>query len=177
MIHTSTMKWAFPNKLVQSHPNLVQTLVVKTWEMIVPICRITYLWKRDVRNLKTIKYSKVQTWNCLVHIGESKVQRRCNFWGWWKQVWTVAETQGAISKCRVSQQQFIGHERTISWNWRCSLHIIQERSKAGLNCTVLYCTVLYCIVLYCAVALSFFQNPDLNHKSNLNMILIHISFL
>jgi hypothetical protein len=52
MNHTITMKHAFPNKHVQSHLKPAHTIDVKMWKVLVPICRVLYLWERDARSLK-----------------------------------------------------------------------------------------------------------------------------
>jgi hypothetical protein len=52
MSHTGTVKRAFLNKRVQSHLKPACALVVETWKVLIPICHVPYLWKRDARNLK-----------------------------------------------------------------------------------------------------------------------------
>jgi hypothetical protein len=52
MSHTSTVKRAFLNKRAQSRLKPASTLVVETWKVLIPICRVPWLWKRDARNLK-----------------------------------------------------------------------------------------------------------------------------
>jgi len=52
MSHTSTVKQAFLNKRAQFHLKPARTLVVETWKVLIPICRVLWLWKRDARNLK-----------------------------------------------------------------------------------------------------------------------------
>ena len=52
MNHTGTMKWAFLNERAQSHLKPARALVVETWKVLIPICRVPQLWKRDARNLK-----------------------------------------------------------------------------------------------------------------------------
>jgi hypothetical protein len=52
MSHTGTMNQAFLNKRVQSRLKSACALVVETWKVFIPICRLPLLWKRDTRNLK-----------------------------------------------------------------------------------------------------------------------------
>jgi hypothetical protein len=52
MSHTGTMKRAFLNKRAQSRLKPARTLVVEMWKVLIPICRVLWLWKRDARNLK-----------------------------------------------------------------------------------------------------------------------------
>jgi hypothetical protein len=52
MSHTGTVKQAFFNKHAQSHLKPACILVVRTWKVLILICRVTYLWKSDARNLK-----------------------------------------------------------------------------------------------------------------------------
>jgi hypothetical protein len=40
MSHTGTVKWAFLNKRVQSRLKPARTLVVETWKVLIPICRV-----------------------------------------------------------------------------------------------------------------------------------------
>jgi hypothetical protein len=65
---------------------------------------------------------------------EGKPQSRCNFWSWWKQHSTVAETQGSERWVwSITKEIHWIQERTISWNWWCSLHVFfQERRRTGL---------------------------------------------
>jgi hypothetical protein len=43
---------AFLNKCAQSHLKAARALVVETWKVLIPICCVPQLWKRDARNLK-----------------------------------------------------------------------------------------------------------------------------
>ena len=52
MSHTDTMKRAFLNKRAHSRLKPARALVVETWKVLIPICRVPQLWKRDTRNLK-----------------------------------------------------------------------------------------------------------------------------
>jgi hypothetical protein len=52
MSHTGTVKWAFLNKHAQSHLKPACALLVEMWKVLIPICRVPYLWERDARNLK-----------------------------------------------------------------------------------------------------------------------------
>jgi hypothetical protein len=52
MSHTGTVKWAFLNKRAQSHLKPARALVVEKWKVLIPICHVPKLWKRDARNLK-----------------------------------------------------------------------------------------------------------------------------
>jgi hypothetical protein len=52
MSHAGTVKRAFLNKRAQSRLKPARTLVVETWKMLIPICRVPQSWKRDDRNLK-----------------------------------------------------------------------------------------------------------------------------
>ena len=52
MSHTGTVKRAFLNKREQSCLKPARALVVETWKVPIPICRVPQLWKRDARNLK-----------------------------------------------------------------------------------------------------------------------------
>ena len=52
MRHTGTVKQALLNKRAQSRLKPARALVVEMWKMLIPICRVPQLWKRDTRNLK-----------------------------------------------------------------------------------------------------------------------------
>jgi hypothetical protein len=52
MSHIGTVKWAFLNKRVQSHMKPAHALVIETWKVLIPICRVPELWKTDARNLR-----------------------------------------------------------------------------------------------------------------------------
>jgi hypothetical protein len=52
MSHVSTVKQAYLNKCAHSRLKLARTLVVETWKVLIPICRVPYLWNRNVINLK-----------------------------------------------------------------------------------------------------------------------------
>ena len=52
MSHTGTVKWAFLNNCAHSRLKPSRALVVETWKVLIPICHVLYLWKRDARNLK-----------------------------------------------------------------------------------------------------------------------------
>ena len=52
MSHTGTVRQAFLNKRAQSHLKPARALVVETWKVLIPICHLPWLWKRDARNLK-----------------------------------------------------------------------------------------------------------------------------
>jgi len=52
MSHTDTVKWAFLSKHAQSRLKPTCALVVETWKVLILICRVPHLWKRDARNLK-----------------------------------------------------------------------------------------------------------------------------
>jgi len=40
MSHTGTVKWAFLNKHAQSCLKPAHALVVETWKVLIPICRV-----------------------------------------------------------------------------------------------------------------------------------------
>jgi hypothetical protein len=46
------VKRAFLNKRAQSRLQPARAIVVETWKVLIPICRVPQLWKRDARNLK-----------------------------------------------------------------------------------------------------------------------------
>jgi hypothetical protein len=46
------VKWAFLNKHVQSRLKPTCAFVVEMWKVLIPICRVLQLWKRDARDLK-----------------------------------------------------------------------------------------------------------------------------
>jgi hypothetical protein len=52
MSHTGTVKRAFLNKRAQSRLKPARALVVETWKVLIPICCVPWLWKRNTRNLK-----------------------------------------------------------------------------------------------------------------------------
>jgi hypothetical protein len=52
MSHNITVNQAFLNKRAQSRLKPARALVVETWMVLIPICRVPQLWKRDARNLK-----------------------------------------------------------------------------------------------------------------------------
>src|SRR5215510_5653525 len=52
MRHTGTVKLAFLNKHAQSCLKPACTLVVETWKVLIPVCCVPQLRKRDARNLK-----------------------------------------------------------------------------------------------------------------------------
>jgi len=63
-----------------------------------------------------------------------ETESRCNFWSWWKQRSTVAETQDSDQQvCGIMKEIDWTQERTISWNLWYSLHVFQERRKTGLS--------------------------------------------
>ena len=49
MSHTSTVKRNFLDKRALSR---LKPAVVEAWKVLIPICCVPYLWKRDARNLK-----------------------------------------------------------------------------------------------------------------------------
>jgi hypothetical protein len=99
-------------------------------------------------------------WSFSVCRGEGKPQSHCNFWSWRNQCLTVVETQGSEHQVwGVMKEIQWTQEKTISWNWWCSL-CTYSRDTQDWN--KLYCTV----VMAHTVALSFFQNPALDRESN-----------
>jgi hypothetical protein len=59
-----------------------------------------------------------------------KGQSRCNFWSWWKQRSTVVETQDSDQWVwGVTKEIHWTQERTISWNWWCSLHVFSRETQ------------------------------------------------
>jgi hypothetical protein len=52
MSHTGTVKQACLKQHVQSRLKPARNLVVETWKVLVPICHVQLLWKRDARNLR-----------------------------------------------------------------------------------------------------------------------------
>ena len=59
----------------------------------------------------------------------------CNFWSWWKQRLTVVETQGSNQWVwGVTKEIYWTQERTISWNWWCSLHVLSWQTQDWSVC-------------------------------------------
>ena len=52
MSHTGTVKRAFLNKSAQSRLKTARALVFEMCKVLIPICRVPQLQKRDTRNLK-----------------------------------------------------------------------------------------------------------------------------
>jgi hypothetical protein len=105
MSHTGTMKWALHNEHAQAHPKSANTLIIKTWEVLNPICHVlleegcqkykrpSYMAKfeREVAQCKEEKGN----WKAAVmfEVYESNV---CL---WWKH-------KAPISECEASQKEF-----------------------------------------------------------------------
>jgi hypothetical protein len=69
--HTGTVKRAFLNKRAQSCLKPACALVVETWKVLIPVCRVPQLWKRDARNLKDYhirQSSKVKLFGAQIYI-------------------------------------------------------------------------------------------------------------
>jgi len=74
-------------------------------------------------------------WSYSVRRGEGKPQSCCNFWNWWKQRSTVAETQDSNQWVwGVMKEIYWTQERRISWNWWCSLHVFSGETQDRTVC-------------------------------------------
>jgi hypothetical protein len=87
------------------------------------------------KSKRLIIYGKVQMWSYSVRRGEGKQQSYCNFWSWWKQHSTVAETQGSDQRVwGITKEIRWTQERTISWNWWCSLYVFSREMQDWTVC-------------------------------------------
>jgi hypothetical protein len=66
------MNGAFLEKPAQSHVKPAHSLVVKTWRVLVVICHVSHLWKRDgCQRSKMLSYTA--NFNCeVVYCAEEK---------------------------------------------------------------------------------------------------------
>jgi hypothetical protein len=154
------MKWTFLNKHVQYHLKPACTVVVKAWLVLVPICHVPYLWKRDARNLKGLSHManfkcEVVRWveenenrkaTAILGIDESNAQM------WWKH-------KAVISECEASQKKFTGPKKGLFPETDDAIFTFFQETEDWKQ--------LYCIILMThTVAISLFQNPAFNHESN-----------
>jgi len=164
MSYTSTVKRAFLNKHAQSCLKPARALVVETWKVLIPICRVPYLWKRDARNLKDCHIRQSSNMNLFGAQRRRETAKPLQF----------LELMKTILDCgRNTRQRSAGvrrHEGNLLDPRKDDfLKLIMQSSRFFQD------KLLYCIVLTArTAALSFFQNPALDRESNLHAIIICI---
>jgi hypothetical protein len=115
MSHTSTVNQAFLNKRAQSHLKSVRALFVETWKVLIPICHVPELWKRDASNLKGYHISakfKHEVIRCAEEKGNRKNRKPAAIFGVNEsnvRVWR--KHNAAISGREGSRRKFTGPKK------------------------------------------------------------------
>jgi len=110
--------------------NVISTEGIPVNRLFVPICHVPYLWKRDARNLKD--YHIRQSSNVKL-FGAQRIRETAKplqFLELMKASWSVAEIQGRDQRVwGVTKGIHWTLERTISWNWWGSLHVLSREMQ------------------------------------------------
>jgi hypothetical protein len=143
--------------------------------LVSPLFCVSYgRWTPKIQ--KTIIYGKVKMWNCSLHVGEVKPQNRCNFWSWYKQHSTVADTHGSGQWVwGVTKEIHWTEERTISWNWWYSLTFFQERQKTAIYCIIFSRIPRLCVVVWLITLRGFWLDTGFIHYGDIQLQQITIA--